>query len=156
MPANAAIYLSQENVDLKEVFPHAVSDGNRARQASYFEVSFEADTVRYNIMPKAELAEHLNGFLGYVGTLSDEAQRLEDAALIISETQLVLGVNADKEFSDNNAIWQSLFQIADAFDGFIFVRDSIVLSTGAILVGPLRALDMEDDQEPESADVESN
>lgn len=154
MPANAAIYISHEMIDLKRVFPHAVSDSKRSRPASYFEVTFGDDTVRYNVMPEEAMEEHMNGFLGYVGTLSDEAQRLEDAELIIGATRFVLGVKSPVEFDQNQAIWHSLFQIADAFDGFVFVYDSIVLSTGAILVGPLRALDKENDQESDSTDAE--
>ena len=150
MPANAAIYLTRESVDLAELFPQAKSNKTWLRAASQFEIVLGTTVVRFNVMPKKEMKDHLMGFVGYVGTLDDEEQRLQDAVSIIPETKLVLGMVCDADFDDNDAIWPSLFQIAEHFDGFVFVYDSIILSTGAVLVGPLRALD-EDGSESAAA-----
>ncbi|EXA75041.1 hypothetical protein J517_4451, partial [Acinetobacter baumannii 118362] len=54
-----------------------------------------------------------------------------------SHTKVVLGLVTDKEFDENPAIWQSLFKIADKYDGLIFTYDSVLLPSGTILVGPL-------------------
>ena len=116
MPANAAIYIPTEKVD----------------------VPLGGETVRFNIMPRDEVATHLTGFQNYIASLPDDADRKQDASRAIRQTRIVLGLVAASDFTDNHAIWQSLFRIADAFDGYVFVHDSILLPNGAVIVGPMR------------------
>jgi hypothetical protein len=141
--ANAAIYLPVEEVDLRQVFPQAKTDKSLFRKASYFDVELNGEVVRFNVMPKHEVPGHLNGLRGYLTSLPDEATRKSHAAMYAQQMRTVLGLSAPSEFDENPAVWQSLFQIADRFDGLVFAYNSLVLANGAVLVGPLR--ESEDD-----------
>jgi hypothetical protein len=138
MPAKAAIYIPQEKIDLGTLFPGTKSDKDLLSAASYFDVPLNGEIVRFNIMPRKDIARHMLGFLNYIASLPDEASRKQDASFAVRHTQIILGLVASSDFTDNHAIWQSLFQIADAFDGYVFVHDSILLPNGAVMVGRLR------------------
>jgi len=138
MPANAAIYIAREKVDLSKLFPGTKSDMGWIKSATYFDVPLNGETVRFNVMPPHAVAEHIAGFLNYIASLPDEQKRKRDASMAVRQTRTVLGLVASSEFTENHAIWQSLFQIADAFDGYVFVHDSVLLPNGAVLAGPMR------------------
>ncbi|EXA75032.1 hypothetical protein J517_4452, partial [Acinetobacter baumannii 118362] len=72
-----------------------------------------------------------------IASLDHDQKRKDDTSYAISHTKVVLGLVTDKEFDENPAIWQSLFKIADKYDGLIFTYDSVLLPSGTILVGPL-------------------
>lgn len=137
MPANAAIYIQFEEVDLTKVLPGATSDKRPFRPATYFEVRMGDDLVRFNVLEKHRLRAHMDGLLGYVASLNQEQKRKDDTCYALSHTKVVLGLKTAVDFGDNHAIWASLFKIADAYDGFVFVNDSILLPSGTVLVGPM-------------------
>ena len=107
------------------------------KAASYYDINLDGGVVRYNVMDASEVPQHINGFLGYISSLEQDEKRKEDTSYAISHTKIVLGLVADKEFEDNHAIWQSLFKIADKYNGFVFVYGSVLLPNGAVLVGPM-------------------
>jgi hypothetical protein len=137
MPANAAIYLPRPDVDLSALFPDAKSDKTPSRTPTYFDVAVDGDIVRFNVMEASRIEQHLRGFLGYIERLDQDPARKRDTAHAIAHTQTVLGLVTDRDFEQNPALWQSLFRIADAYDGLVFVHDSVLLPNGAVLVGPL-------------------
>ncbi len=137
MPANATIYLRRNEVNLSRLFEDVTSDKGIFKRRTFFDVRLGNDTVRFNVMDPAEIEFHLHGFLGYIASLNQDEERKNDARHLISHTKVVLGLVTDKDFKENDFIWPSLFKIADAFDGFIFVFDSVLLSNGAALVGAL-------------------
>jgi hypothetical protein len=137
MPANAAIYIQVAGVDLAKVFPGVKSDKRMFRPPTYFEFSIGQDVVRFNVMETERIQSHVAGLLGYVRSLDHEQKRKDDTCYALSHTQVVLGLQTSAEFEDNHAIWASLFKIADAYDGFVFVNESILLPSGAIMVGPM-------------------
>lgn len=140
MPANGAVYIQIEKIDLAKVFDKVRSDKGLFRKPTYYDVELNGDVVRFNIMEPSLIPNHINGFLGYMSSLNQDKKRKEDTSYAISHTKIVLGLVTDKEFKDNHAIWQSLFTIADKYNGFVFVHDSVLLPSGTVLVGPL--LDM--------------
>jgi hypothetical protein len=142
MPANAAIYIQRTGVDLARVFPKVASDKSLLRKATYYDVDIGGDTVRFNVMETARIESHLRGFLGYIDSLDQDPERKRDTAFAVAHTKTVLGLVTDREFEDNPEIWQSLFRIADAYDGLVFVHDSVLLPSGTVMVGPL--LDVDD------------
>ncbi|MDO7438043.1 hypothetical protein [Acinetobacter nosocomialis] len=137
MPANGCVYIQRDGVDLREVFDHVERDKGLEENASYYDVVLGKDTVRFYLMPSQEIPNHLQGFLRYIASLDHDQKRKDDTSYAISHTKVVLGLVTDKEFDENPAIWQSLFKIADKYDGLIFTYDSVLLPSGTILVGPL-------------------
>ena len=137
MPAQGAVYIQQDKVDLAEVFEGVRSDKTLFRKASYYEVDLDGDTVRFNVMPRNEVAGHIRGFLGYIASLDQDEQRKRDTSHAVAHTQVVLGMVTDGEFEDNPAIWESLFRIATRYHGLVFVHGSVLLGGGNVLVGPL-------------------
>lgn len=69
MPANGAIYIQRDKVDLKDVFDEVKSDKNFFKNATYFDVNLDGDTVRFNVMEGSQLPSHINGFLRYISSL---------------------------------------------------------------------------------------
>ena len=137
MTANGAIYIQRDKIDLSEVFENVKSDKSLFRKATFFEVKINGDNVRYNVMKQSKISDHINGFLGYISSLDNDEKRKEDTSYAISHTKVVLGLACDKEFDENHSIWQSLFQIADKYDGFVFVNNSVLLPNGTVLIGPM-------------------
>jgi len=139
MTANAAIYIPIDSPDLAKVFPDAKSDrGVFRRKASWFSIVLDGDTVKFNAMADEDLSNHLEGFVRYIDSLDEDDQRKQDAVSVVRPTRCVLGLQTSREFEDNPAIWQALFRIADAFDGYVFVHGSLLLPSGGVIVGPLR------------------
>ena len=138
MPANASIYIPHDRVDLRKQFDGVQTDSGFLRKPTYFEFALGHSKVRFNIMPADEIPRHLAGFVGYIRQLQDPATNRADAEKAIARTRTVLGLVTGHEFIDNHAIWASLFRIADAYDGYVFVYDSVLLPNGAAMVGPMR------------------
>ena len=105
--------------------------------ATLFDLEIGGVGVRFNVMPPQEVPRHLVGFRTYIRRLDDPAQNRADAELAISQTKTVLGLVTDAEFATVPELWQALFKIADAYDGYVFVYDSVLLPSGAVIVGPL-------------------
>ena len=137
MPANASIYIQENKIDLSDIFKDTKSDKKLFKAATYYDVDLEGDKVRFNIMEQSKIPNHIDGFLGYIDSLDHDEERKKDTCYAISHTKIVLGLVTDKEFEENHSIWESLFKIADKYNGFVFVYDSVLLSNGAVLVGPL-------------------
>ena len=137
MPANGAIYIQLDKIDLSEVFDNVKTDKGFFKKSTYYEVALGDDSVTFNVMESSALENHIKGFLGYISSLDQDQKRKDDTSYAISHTKIVLGLSTDKEFEENHAIWQSLFKIADKYDGFVFVHDSVLLPSGTVLVGPL-------------------
>lgn len=137
MPAYGAVYIQRDKVDLSDVFKKVTTDKALFRKATYYDIDLNGDSVRFNVMPSSEVPHHINGFLGYISSLNQDPIRIKETSYAISHTKIVLGLVSDREFEQNHAIWQSLFAIADKYDGFVFVHDSVLLPNGSVLVGPL-------------------
>jgi hypothetical protein len=136
--ANASIYLPYGDIDLGEALAGAIATRDATGRVTRFDVVIGGQPARFNVMPAAEVGRHLAGFAGWVGTLGEPDDRTADARLMISGARTVLGLVAAGEFEDNPALWQSLFRVADKWDGFVFVYNSVLLPNGGVVVGPLR------------------
>ena len=137
MPAKAAIYIQQGSGDLAKVFDDVKSDQALLREPTWYDVPLGGDLVRFNLMNPADVRPHVDGLLRYIASLDQAEARKKDVSFAIDHTTVVLGLQTDREFEENHAIWQSLFRIADAYDGFVFVYESLLLPNGAVLVGPM-------------------
>jgi hypothetical protein len=136
MPAKASLYLPYPDIDLRQVFPQATLSKDRLGEG--WEVRLDGERVAFYRMPSEELPGHLAGMLGWVDRLDDDAGRKADARTALGHTKTALGMVASSEFENNHALWESLFKVADAFDGYVFAYDSVLLPSGAVLIGALR------------------
>ena len=137
MPANGAIYIQKDTINLFDVFDKVKTGKSQDGKTSYYEVMLGDDAVQFNIMPPSEVVSHITGFLGYINSWAQDKKRKTETSSVISHTKIVLGLSTDREFEDNHEIWNSLFKIAEQYDGLVFVRGSVLLSNGAVLIGPL-------------------
>jgi len=139
MSANSAIYLPCKGVDLRDIFGadakvHAGSEDS----IEAFKVKIGGDDCIFNILPENEIAKHVAGFKFYISSLEETEERKGDARMAVEQAETILGLVVDSEFEDNPEIWQSLFKIADFYNGYIFVHDSLLLPNGGVIIGPLR------------------
>ncbi len=146
--ANAAIYLPYAEFDLADALPGAVATREPTGNTSRFDVILGGQPARLNVMSPTDVIRHLDGFAGWVGTLDETDERKADARLLIGGAKTVLGLVAAGDFEGNPALWQALFQVANKWDGFVFVYNSVLLPNGGVVVGPLR----QDAQASDTAD----
>ncbi|SCY70992.1 hypothetical protein [Desulfoluna spongiiphila] len=137
MPANGALYIQHSTIDLSDVFEDVKSDKGRVKKPTFFDVELGGDVVRFNVMDSDLVPAHVSGLLGYISSRVRDPGDRENICHAIRHTHIVLGLAMDKEFEENPAVWESLFTIADAYDGFVFTYDSLLLPNGAVLLGPL-------------------
>jgi len=139
MPANAALYLPVDDVELADIIPNAKRTGSFLRRGTAFHVPIKGGTVRFNVMPRDEVSQHLAQFAAYVTSLDEDDASKEAATRAIAATGLVLGLETQLEFEGNDEIGELLEKINDHYKGFIFMFDSLVLHGNEVLVGPLKA-----------------
>ncbi|HLA71013.1 MAG TPA: hypothetical protein VK624_05845 [Steroidobacteraceae bacterium] len=139
MPANAALYLPVDDVELTDVIPNATRTGGFLWRATAFQVPIKGGTVQFNVMPKAEVPQHLAQFSAYVESLDEDDASRQAATQAIAATGSVLGLETQLEFEGNDEIGELLESINDHYKGFIFMFDSLVLHGNEVLVGPLKA-----------------
>jgi hypothetical protein len=138
MQANAALYLPVEEVDLSDVFPDAQPAGGLFRRKSAFKVPFKNTYVRFNVMPNADVPEHLRQFVAYIESLEDIPADKEVAKGAIAKARTVLGLQTELDFEGNEELGDLLEQINEHYKGCVFMFDSVVLHGGEVLVGPLK------------------
>jgi hypothetical protein len=135
MTAQASIYLPYAPIDLAEVVAGARfepdPDGGR------FVATVGSDVVAFSVMASQAVAAHLAGMRTWLARCDGSVERRRDAWRALSETKTVLGLVAGCEFAANHRLWQCLFEIADRFDGYVFVNSSVLLPSGAILCGAM-------------------
>jgi hypothetical protein len=139
MPANAALYLPVDDVELADIIPNAKRTGGFLWRGTAFQVPIKGGMVRFNVMPRDEVSQHLAQFSAYVTSLDEDDASKEAATRAIAATGLVLGLETQLEFEGNDEIGELLEKINDHYKGFIFMFDSLVLHGNEVLVGPLKA-----------------
>ena len=122
-----------------KVFPDAKSNaGLLRRRPTSYSVVLDGDLVTFNLLPDNEIAGHLDSLLRYIASLHEDEKRKADASTVVRMSKCVLGLKTAREFSENHAIWQALFKIADAFDGYVFVHESLLLPSGGVIIGTMK------------------
>lgn len=140
MPANAALYLPIEGVDLADVFPDAKPAGSFFDRKSAFRVPFKNTSIKFNVMPGEAVAEHLDQLAAYIDSLPDSPADKESAKAAVAGTRTVLGLQTELEFEGNDGddLVDLLDKLLGHYKGCIFWFDSVVLHDGTVLVGPLK------------------
>lgn len=139
MPANAALYLPVADVELAEIVPNAKRTGGFLWRRTAFLVPINGGIVRFNIMPRSEVPQHLAQFSAYVASLDEDDASKESAKRAIVATRSVLGLETQLDFEGNDEIGELLEKINDHYKGFILMFDSLVLHGNEVLIGPLRS-----------------
>jgi GNAT superfamily N-acetyltransferase len=138
MPANAALYLPIEGVDLADVFADAKPARGFFDSKSAFRVPFNDTSVKFNVMPRETVAEHLEQFVAYIDSLQDSPADKEAAKAALRGARTVLGLQTELEFEGNEDLLDMLDRILSHYKGCMFIFDSVVLDDGTVLVGPLK------------------
>ena len=139
MPANAALYLPVDDVELADIIPSVKRTGGFLWRGTAFQVPIKGGMIRFNVMPRDELSHHLGQLSAYVASLDEDDASKEAATVAIAATGTVLGLETQLEFEGNGEISELLEKINDHYKGFIFMFDSLVLHGNEVLVGPLKA-----------------
>ena len=139
MPANAGLYLPADDVELGDIIPNAIRTDGFLWRSTAFQVPIKGGTLRFNVMPKVDVPQHLAQLSAYIASLEDDDASKQTAARAIAATTSVLGLETQLEFEDSHEIGELLEKINDHYKGFIFMFDSLVLHGNEVLVGPLKA-----------------
>ncbi|MFN8672318.1 MAG: DUF4272 domain-containing protein [Candidatus Sericytochromatia bacterium] len=137
MIENCALYLSESKLNLKGLLPDLTTDGGFFKKPSYYKYKIDDCVITLNIMPKNEINNHLEGFKNYISKLPNEKKDKDLAVKLVSQTNIVLGVTFSEPIGLESNTFASLIYLITNFNGFIFLFDSILLSDGNFLVGPL-------------------
>lgn len=135
MIENFSLYIPQDKPKLKSFLPGLTSDGGMFRKAKQYSFTSEIGPVDLTVMPKAEIAGHLQGFKGYVSQLENTDILKEDAYFRIDTTRTVLGVILPAPIAPESPVFERLKNAVWSLGGFIFVSESILTEEG-FLVGP--------------------
>lgn len=130
-----ALYFPLAKLPLAKVFPDGKSDAGIFRSATWFEYQVGNDTVRLNLGHE-NLTLHLRGFAGYVAQLPNSGAARAKAQALIGATKYCVGVVLPRPVSVDSAIFASLVDLIERFDGFMFVADSIMMPDRSYVVGP--------------------
>ncbi len=136
--ASAAIYLEADEPNV-EALGEAVTftPATRAGEATY-EFTVDRVPVTLKRMPSERVSQHLRGFGGFVQQLKDPEVRRQDALERISRIRSVFALVTKPEFDAVPALWPRLCELVRTNGGLIFTFNSIYLSDGTALVGPMR------------------
>lgn len=131
-----ALYFPTDKLPLKTVIPNGRSDAGFFRAATWFEYDPGDGPIRLSLHHE-NLAEHLRGFKAYVAQLPNSGEARSKAQALISRTRASVGVVLPHPVALNSTAFNSLVDLLGRFDGFMFVRDSIMLPDRSYLVGPM-------------------
>lgn len=131
-----ALYFPTDKLPLKSVIPNGRSDAGLFKAATWFEYDPGDGPIRLNLRHE-NLAGHLRGFKAHVAQLPNGGAARAKAQALISRTRMSVGVVLPHPVAVDSAAFTSLVDLLARFDGFMFVRDSIMLSDGSFLVGPM-------------------
>jgi hypothetical protein len=153
MTANAALYLAnaaplpleflQRMVPFAEVSTLPPGNGH----AGGYVLSAPAWSLRLSVMPPEQMQRHLQGFNGWIATVSGGGgQPLEQQAPAtrqllrrLAEVKLVLGCVVEPSFDPSGYVRRTLAAIARPGRGVIFADNAVYDHDGARLVGTSRS-----------------
>ncbi len=96
-----------------------------------------------SVMPEAQRAEHLRGFVGYVKHISGGHVDERSARIIarILQTKLVVGVEIDPGRDKQGRAGTVLNKLTYGLRPIVFYRNSLLDWNGKLLLGPNRSFD---------------
>lgn len=149
MIENCALYFPRAKVNVPEVLEGVAHDGGLFRAPSWFQFETAEAQVRLNVK-RDGMAEHLAGFEGYLRSIGAPTEVEARAVALVRTMKSTMGVVLSNPIEIDSEAFAALMALADHFDGFVFVYDSILLPDGSALIGPLTE---DEDDAPEPIDV---
>ena len=137
MVENCTLYLPDENVLWKELFPGGKSNRGIFRKATQFQFPSDYGIVKLNMRSGHEIGDHLEGFKGYVSQLDNRETYKRRALNLIDRVRLVLGVEFPAPIPEDSEVFHRLVQLADETEGFLFMANSILIPKEGFIVGPM-------------------
>jgi hypothetical protein len=143
MPDNATIYISDpsllgsrlfDSIDIIQSYDGLLEDDTAT--GVFFDIGVAQ--VQMNFMPKEELPQHLNGFLGYAEQMFSGNQ--DDLLYLLSRIRHVtfaMGCVITPSFDQDGQAEGFLLEMTNRLNGLLFIYDSIVDYDGNPLTGPL-------------------
>jgi len=136
--AHGAIYLETLQPDIAALGDGVIFTSASGGADAKYEFTVGETPVILNVMPSDQIPGHLRGFCGYVQQLRDPEPQRQDAIERISRIRHVLGLVTEPEFDQVPVLWSRLCELTRINGGLVFTFNSIYLSDGTVLVGPMR------------------
>lgn len=136
MPAAAALYLNDTDIDFSLHFQDLKEEGLSGGQPEILRAQLGDQRVRFDVLHGEAMAEHVASFVKYIETLDDDANRKSAAVALLDDVAIVLRLVTDEDWSED--MWQATGIAADTLDGLLFAFDSVIMPSGVVLAGPLR------------------
>lgn len=143
MTANAAIYLLKGAVlttmSLSAISgtPAAATQRAPGGEITQFQIDLRESVITINVMPQERIAEHLNGFAGYIIHLTNGQPDTAAQALIqrILSTKQVLGLLIEPEWDAAGLCKRTVLGIAARYGGMVFADNAVFNAQGKYLIG---------------------
>ena len=129
---NLTLYFPGTLPDVRAAFPEARPKKRFLGPVTGYTL---ADGTVLEVIPKAELEPHLEGFQGWAMQTPNVAADKWRATARIVEVTSGLGVVLAHPLTEDSDLYAQLTLLAFAAGGFVFVRDSLLTEEG-FLVGP--------------------
>ncbi len=137
MPAAAALYLNDTDIDFGLHFKDLKEEGLCCGLPEVLRADLGGTQVRFDVLHGKSMAEHVEGFAKYLEGLPDEEVRRASAVALLDDVAVVLRLVTDAEWDEG--MWQAIGQASETLDALLYAFDSVILPSGVVLVGPLRA-----------------
>jgi hypothetical protein len=140
MPANAAIYIADPGMIGSKTFDRltnvssyeSVSDGNTATGMIF---NLPIGQVKINFMPRDQIQNHLQGFMGFARKTIHEQEKLLYTLSRIHHVQLVGGCVITPDFDQGGVIEEFLRDLVAKLNGLLFIYNEIFDYDGEQLSG---------------------
>jgi hypothetical protein len=142
MPGNAAFYISDPAMlgsKLFDTFKSITSyEGlsDESNSATGFILKTTWGQIKINLMPSENLAEHLNGFEGYIRTQLEDEDELIYVLSRLHYVLLCLGCEITHDQEKEEEVHDFLFSFNNALSGLLFLYDTVWDWSGEPLCGP--------------------
>lgn len=97
-----------------------------------------ADSAKFKILNSSDRDQEIDRLLKICKDSKSPIDTQNDVMTIVSKTRSILKLNSTEEFSENKFLWESLFLVSDANNGFVFTHNSLILPNGAVIFGELK------------------
>lgn len=137
MPATAALYLNDTDIDFGLHFKEVKEEGLCCGLPEVLHVDLGGKKVRFDLLHGKAMAEHVAAFSKFIETMEGEDEAHQAAAVaLLDDVAIVLKLVTDEEWTDE--MWAAVADAGETLDALLFAFESVIMPSGLVLVGPLR------------------